>query len=159
MPYAVVGRGTPLLSASTASTGVEESERRAQAGSGCGGVKEGAFGQEENAPKRGVLGFVVVHDFFDTLEKTFLLFKPLVLKHPGCQVLCFNSPGQAGTRLPREPEGLLTNTWVSDRLDELMQVKHAGETDKRLDERRLRVQLTILKKHMSPNGYVQDPFT
>ena len=70
-----------------------------------------------------VLSFVVVHDFFDTIEKTFLLFKPLVLQHPGCQVLCFNSPGQAGTRLPQEPEELLTNEWIADRLDELMQVR------------------------------------
>lgn len=69
-----------------------------------------------------VLSFVAVHDFFDTLETTYLLFKPLVLRHPGCQVLCFNSPGQAGTQLPPEPEGLLTNEWVADRLNELMQV-------------------------------------
>lgn len=72
--------------------------------------------------KTATLSFVAVHDFFDTLEKTYIMFKPLVLRHPGCQVLCFNSPGQAGTQLPPEPEGLLTNDWVADRLNELMQV-------------------------------------
>lgn len=121
MPYAVVGTGAPLLTApSTTVSG-------GRAPGHVGGQQEGAenereSNQEGGVPNGGVLSFVVVHDFFDTLEKTFLLFKPLVLKYPGCQVLCFNSPGQAGTRLPPEPEGLLTNVWLADRLDELMQV-------------------------------------
>lgn len=112
MPYAIVGI------AASPSTGVGETRRGAENQS-ISSRNEGEAVQ--TAPR--VLNFVVVHDFFDTLEKTFLLFKPLVLRHPGCQVLCFNSPGQSGTRLPPEPEGLLTNVWVADRLDELMQVK------------------------------------
>ncbi|CAM9217533.1 unnamed protein product, partial [Hapterophycus canaliculatus] len=128
MPYAMVGTSNPLMSAPTSPRDPDEGERRTQSGGVSGGAKEGAFGQQGKTAKAGVLSFVVVHDFFDTLEKTFLLFKPLVLKHPGCQVLCFNSPGQAGTRLPPEPEGLLTNIWVADRLDELMQhVDNMGE--------------------------------
>ena len=114
VPYAVVGIG-----ASHVAAGVDPSEEH----SGDGGAGERGRGKGDAAAPSGVLNFVAVHDFFDTLDKTFLLFKPLVLKHPGCQVLCFNSPGQAGTRLPPEPEGLLTNVWVADRLHELMQVK------------------------------------
>lgn len=126
MPYAVVGKGAPLVcapGATTASRGAPEEEEGGQHARGSGRDKEPGLSQDGGGTNGGVLSFVVVHDFFDTLEKTFLLFKPLVLKYPGCQVLCFNSPGQAGTRLPPEPEGLLTNTWVADRLDELMQVK------------------------------------
>lgn len=115
IPYAVVGIGAPLQG------GPIEEENRSGIDGGRGGNVEGrSVGQDTGTA--GVLSFVAVHDFFDTLEKTFLLFKPLVLRHPGCQVLCFNSPGQAGTCLPPEPEGLLTNDWVADRLDELMQV-------------------------------------
>ncbi|CAM9159639.1 unnamed protein product [Ectocarpus fasciculatus] len=125
MPYAVVGTGASSLSAPE--LGGNEGERGEQ-NSGGSGEKDWGPGQEGCVANGGVLSFVVVHDFFDTLEKTFLLFKPLVLKYPGCQVLCFNSPGQAGTRLPPEPEGLLTNVWVADRLDELMQhVDNMGE--------------------------------
>lgn len=124
VPYAVVGIGGLPVAA-----GVEPS-----GGSGGDGADERGRGGKDDAsaaaaaatPASHVINFVAVHDFFDTLEKTFLLFKPLVLKHPGCQVLCFNSPGQAGTRLPREPEGLLTNVWVADRLHELMQVKNVN---------------------------------
>lgn len=121
MPYAVVGTGASFLSAPE--LGDTEGEKGGQ--NGAGSEKGWGPGQEGGVANGGVLSFVVVHDFFDTLEKTFLLFKPLVLKYPGCQVLCFNSPGQAGTRLPPEPEGLLTNVWVADRLDELMQVRIA----------------------------------
>ncbi|CAN0307929.1 unnamed protein product, partial [Ectocarpus sp. 12 AP-2014] len=128
MPYAVVGTGAPLLSV-PALGGTEGGwGEKNGGGGGGGGEKDWGPGQEGGVANGGVLSFVVVHDFFDTLEKTFLLFKPLVLKYPGCQVLCFNSPGQAGTRLPPEPEGLLTNVWVADRLDELMQhVDNMGE--------------------------------
>ncbi|CAM9532239.1 unnamed protein product [Discosporangium mesarthrocarpum] len=74
------------------------------------------------------VSIVAVHDFFDTLEKTFLLLKPLILQHRGCQVLCFNTPGQAGTSCPSEPEGLATNVWVADRMNELLQhVDNMGE--------------------------------
>ncbi|CAM9369377.1 unnamed protein product, partial [Ectocarpus sp. 12 AP-2014] len=126
MPYAVVGTGAPLLP--VPALGGTEGGRGEQNGGGGGGEKDWGPGREGGVANGGVLSFVVVHDFFDTLEKTFLLFKPLVLKYPGCQVLCFNSPGQAGTRLPPEPEGLLTNVWVADRLDELMQhVDNMGE--------------------------------
>lgn len=128
MPYAVVGTGAPLLTAPSTIAGsggalAPQKVGGQPDGNRGGAEKERALGQEGGGTKGGVLSFVVVHDFFDTLEKTFLLFKPLVLKYPGCQVLCFNSPGQAGTRLPPEPEGLLTNVWIADRLDELMQVK------------------------------------
>lgn len=124
LPYAVVGIGTSIA------TGGEPSGE----GGGDGADKRGHEGAEgagaaAAAAASRVLNFVAVHDFFDTLEKTFLLFKPLVLKHPGCQVLCFNSPGQAGTRLPPEPEGLLTNVWVADKLHELMQVKKTKTSD------------------------------
>lgn len=103
MPYAVVGRADGGQIPSVVSSG--DSSKH----DGVGTVKT-------------VLSFVTIHDFFDTLEKTFLLFKPLVLRYPGCQVLCFNTPGQAGTQMPPEPEILLTNEWIADRLDELMQV-------------------------------------
>lgn len=127
MPYAVVGSG-PLLPSDPAGMTREGSPPQdgvvgRQAHDGEGGRGREFDQQEEGEARGGVLSFVVVHDFFDTLEKTFLLFKPLVLKYPGCQVLCFNSPGQAWTRLPPGPDGLLTNTWVSDRLHELMQVE------------------------------------
>lgn len=125
MPYAVVGKGAPLRSAPATPTPggpSEEEEEEEQHVRNNGRDQAQGLCQDGGVASRGVLSFVVVHDFFDTLEKTFLLFKPLVLKYPGCQVLCFNSPGQAGTRLPAEPEGLLTNTWVADRLDELLQV-------------------------------------
>lgn len=115
IPYAVVGVGAPLQG------GPVEEEHRSGGGGGGYGNSEGRY-DGQGLGTAAVLSFVAVHDFFDTLEKTFLLFKPLVLRYPGCQVLCFNSPGQAGTCLPPEPEGLLTNDWVADRLDELMQV-------------------------------------
>eukprot|EP00752_Nemacystus_decipiens_P018599 g16677.t1 len=129
MPYAVVGKGAPLLAAPAAPTpGGPPQEGHGQQARYGGRDKEQGIDEDGGVANRGVLSFVVVHDFFDTFEKTFLLFKPLVLKYPGCQVLCFNSPGQAGTRVPPEPEGLLTNTWVADRLDELMQhVDNMGE--------------------------------
>jgi hypothetical protein len=41
--------------------------------------------------------FVVIHDFFDTCDATAILFKPIAQRHEGCQVLCFNYPGQANT--------------------------------------------------------------
>lgn len=117
IPYAVVGNGvSPMTDAP--SVGIDGAGKENQEDSG--GSNETEFVEETSSA---VLSFVAVHDFFDSLEKTFLLFKPLVLRHPGCQVLCFNSPGQAGTRLPVEPQGLLTNVWIADRLDELMQVK------------------------------------
>lgn len=109
MPYAIVGVGVPTRG----------QECR---GHGALAYKEAPNWSQKATRSPAVMNFVAVHDFFDTLEKTFLLFKPLVLKYPGCQVLCFNSPGQAGTRIPKEPSGLLTSAWVADRLDELMQV-------------------------------------
>lgn len=41
--------------------------------------------------------FVVVHDFFDNVDKTEVLFRPVTRKHRGCRVLAFSYPGQAGT--------------------------------------------------------------
>lgn len=112
MPYAVAGKVE--FSTATATAGVENDAPVSLS------QPESNDLIRENSV---VMSFVAVHDFFDTLEKTFLLFKPLILRNPGCQVLCFNSPGQAGTQLPPEPEGLLTNDWVADRLNELMQVR------------------------------------
>lgn len=115
IPYVVLGAAPSLTSGST------------------NGMSEDTYRVDGTAPHvppvtttTDVLSFVVVHDFFDTMEKTYLLFKPLVRKHPGCQVLCFNSPGQAGTCLPQEPEELLTNTWLAARLNELMKVRDGG---------------------------------
>ena len=47
--------------------------------------------------------FVVVHDFFDNVDKTEVLFRPVTRKHRGCRVLAFSYPGQAGTvfRVPQ----------------------------------------------------------
>ncbi|CAB1116477.1 unnamed protein product [Ectocarpus sp. CCAP 1310/34] len=41
--------------------------------------------------------FVVVHDFFDNVDKTEVFFRPVTRKHRGCRVLAFSYPGQAGT--------------------------------------------------------------
>lgn len=41
--------------------------------------------------------FVVVHDFFDNVDKTEVLFRPVTRQHRGCLVLAFSYPGQAGT--------------------------------------------------------------
>lgn len=41
--------------------------------------------------------FVVVHDFFDNVDKTEVLFRPVTRRHRGCLVLAFSYPGQAGT--------------------------------------------------------------
>eukprot|EP00981_Chlorochromonas_danica_P008761 scaffold2312_cov165-Ochromonas_danica.AAC.1 len=79
--------------------------------------------------------FVVIHDFFDTYDATAILFKQLVQRHnEGCQVLCFNYPGQAHTTWPRlssterEHGGkdlVLSNDWLADRLHELL--RHAEQ--------------------------------
>jgi pimeloyl-ACP methyl ester carboxylesterase len=81
--------------------------------------------------------FVVVHDFFDTCDATALLFKPITLRHDGCQALCFNYPGQANTVWPRLPaaerergarEPVLNNDWIADRMHELLlHAEDAGE--------------------------------
>jgi pimeloyl-ACP methyl ester carboxylesterase len=74
--------------------------------------------------------FIVIHDFFDTCDATAITFKPIVQRHVGCQVLCFNSPGQANTVWSRPSqverqhgakEQLINNEWVADRLHELLQ--------------------------------------
>lgn len=41
--------------------------------------------------------FVVVHDFFDNVDKTEVMFRPITRRHVGCRVLAFCYPGQAGT--------------------------------------------------------------
>lgn len=41
--------------------------------------------------------FVVVHDFFDNVDKTEVLFRSVTRRHRGCRVLAFCYPGQAGT--------------------------------------------------------------
>ena len=74
--------------------------------------------------------FIVVHDFFDTCDASIIPFKQIVARHHGCQVLCFNYPGQANTVWPRPPpadrrngaiEPVLNNDWIADRLHELLQ--------------------------------------
>ena len=89
------------------------------------------------SPDTTTCSFVVVHDFFDTCDGTSILFKPLVSRHPGCQVLCFNYPGQANTVWPRPPqverergarEPVLNNDWIADYMHELLQeVDSAGD--------------------------------
>jgi pimeloyl-ACP methyl ester carboxylesterase len=83
------------------------------------------------------VNFIVVHDFFDTCDATAITFKPIVQRHDGCQVFCWNYPGQANTVWPRPSaaerergasEQILNNDWIADRLHELLQ--HAeGEGD------------------------------
>lgn len=41
--------------------------------------------------------FIVVHDFFDNVDKTEVLFRPVTRQHRGCRVLSFSYPGQSGT--------------------------------------------------------------
>jgi alpha-beta hydrolase superfamily lysophospholipase len=73
--------------------------------------------------------FVVIHDFFDTCDATAIMMKPIVQRHEGCQVFCFNYPGQAHTVWPRlsaaekergAREPILNNDWIADRLNELL---------------------------------------
>ena len=47
------------------------------------------------------MNFVVCHDLFDCLDATKLLFIKLLNRRPGCRVLVYNQPGQAGTTFPR----------------------------------------------------------
>ena len=78
--------------------------------------------------------FIIVHDFYDTYDSTSIALRPLVSHHAGCQVLCFNYPGQAHTVWPRPSvaerqrgakEQVINNDWIADRLHELLQ--HAEE--------------------------------
>jgi hypothetical protein len=48
--------------------------------------------------------FIVLHDFFDTVDSTSILMKNITAHHEGCQALCFSYPGQANTVWPRVPE-------------------------------------------------------
>lgn len=76
------------------------------------------------------INFIVIHDFFDTYDGTAILFKPIVQRHDeGCQVMCFNYPGQAHTTWPRPSaaerergakEAVLNNDWMIDRIHELL---------------------------------------
>jgi len=74
--------------------------------------------------------FIVIHDFFDTCDATAILFKPIAQRHEGCQIFCFNYPGQAHTVWPRlsivekdlgAKEPIINNDWIADRLHELLQ--------------------------------------
>lgn len=47
--------------------------------------------------------FVVVHDFFDNVDTTEVLFRPVTRRHRGCRALAFSYPGQAGTALRAPP--------------------------------------------------------
>ena len=44
------------------------------------------------------INFVVLHDFFDTMESVQIFFQRLVKKFVGCQVLILNTPGQGDTK-------------------------------------------------------------
>lgn len=88
------------------------------------------------------VNFIMIHDFFDNCDSTVILMKPIVKRHNGCQVLCFNYPGQANTVWPRlsnaekeymnarnnknissnamTNEVILNNDWLADRLHELL---------------------------------------
>lgn len=55
--------------------------------------------------------FVVINDFFDTMDRHALFFRPLVQQLPGLQVLLFNLPGQAGTTW--HPDSVLTNDYYA----------------------------------------------
>jgi pimeloyl-ACP methyl ester carboxylesterase len=88
----------------------------------------GALSLTEEAQRN--VNFVVVHDFFDTYDGTAIMFKGICQRHFGCQVLCFNYPGQAYTVWPRlspaerergGTEPVFSNDWVADRLHELLQ--------------------------------------
>ena len=85
------------------------------------------------------VNFVVCHDIFDSCDMTKMLFLTLIKKHPGCQILLFNYPGQAGTTYPNArstsssqvvPAGAedekpaLNNDFLADRIHELI-----GHTD------------------------------
>jgi len=81
--------------------------------------------------------FIIVHDFFDCCDATAILFKPIVQRHDGCQILCFNYPGQAHTTWPRPPqaerlrgakEPIHNNEWIADKMHELLQYAE-GEGD------------------------------
>ena len=91
--------------------------------------------------------FIVIHDFYDTLEATSLFFKPIALRHDGCKILTFNYPGQANTVWPRPPPNadkrkksvgdngrepgptpVLNNDWIADRVHELLlHANNAGD--------------------------------
>lgn len=69
--------------------------------------------------------FIVIHDFFDTLDATAIFLKPIVQRHDGCQILCFNYPGQANTTWPRPPAAekhrgakdiTVNNDWIADKI-------------------------------------------
>lgn len=74
--------------------------------------------------------FLVIHDFFDTCDATAILFKPIMQRHDGSQIITFNYPGQANTVWPRlsaaerqrgAKEPILNNDWIADRIHELLQ--------------------------------------
>ena len=78
--------------------------------------------------------FIVIHDFFDSCDATAILFKAIAQRHDGCQILCFNYPGQSNTVWPRPPaverergakDPILNNDWIADKVHELLQ--HAEE--------------------------------
>ena len=81
------------------------------------------------------INFVVIHDIFDSCDMTKMLFINLTKKHPGCQILVFNYPGQAGTTYPNQhsnststmvpagceqDEPALNNDWLADTIHQLL---------------------------------------
>ena len=88
------------------------------------------------------VNFVVVHDIFDSMDMTKMLFLKVTKQHPGCQILLFNYPGQADTTYPNASimtnadllvnpsaenmDPALNNDFLADRLHEL--VSHVDAT-------------------------------
>lgn len=65
--------------------------------------------------------FVVVHDFFDNVDKTEVLFRPVTSRHRGCRVLAFSYPGQAGTvfRVPPSMRGFASGVDIGSSVGKL----------------------------------------
>lgn len=52
--------------------------------------------------------FVAVHDFFDNVDKTEVLFRSVTRRHQGCLALAFSYPGQAGTTFKVPPSMMVS---------------------------------------------------
>ena len=87
------------------------------------------------------INFVVLHDFFDTMESVQIFFQRLVKKFVGCQVLILNTPGQGDTKWSatgptaaekkyggNNKDPVINNQFCADKLHELLQhVEKTGE--------------------------------
>ena len=87
------------------------------------------------------VNFIVLHDFFDTMEGVQIFFQRLVKKYVGCQVLILNMPGQGDTKWSatgptaaekkygkQGNEPVINNQFCADKLHEVLQhVEKTGE--------------------------------